>query len=305
MLLHRRGTESTEISEAERVRRQDPEFPRFPGSVISVLSVVITLAMLAAGCAGSAQMVRAYPAPSAEELLQAVRARQAAVRGINVETRATSWLGGERVRGTVQMLVERGGRLRFEAEVSLQGTVAALTVDGGRFAFVDHQKHLFRKGPACPANVAAMIRIPLEPAEVAAILLGDIPLPDGDKATAVDWDSSRGADVLAVESRMGAKLLLGLRRPNAQVPAWDVVFVEGLDAGARDRWRVSYEDFERVSGVALPRLVRFAEPGKSFDDGVEIKIRERALNPEFPAGAFALEPPSGYRVELAACGPAH
>ena len=59
---------------------------------------------------------------------------------------------------------------------------------------------------------------------------------------------------------------------------------------------------ERVLGVALPRLVRFAEPGKDFDDGVEIKIRERALNPTFPEGAFALAPPSGYKVELAACG---
>ena len=268
-------------------------------------SVLILLASLATGCAGTAHMVRSYPAPSTDELLQAVRARQAAVRGINVETRATSWLGGERVRGTVQMLVERGGRLRFEAEVSLQGTVAALTVDGGQFAFIDHQKHLFRKGPACPANVAAMIRIPLAPAEVAAILLGDIPLPDGSKAAPVEWDSSRGADVLAVESQAGAKLRLGMRRPNPQLPAWDVVFVEGLDAGARGRWQVSYEDFDRTSGVALPRLVRFAEPGKSFDDGVEIKIRERALNPAFPEGAFALEPPSGYRVEVAACGAPH
>jgi hypothetical protein len=248
-------------------------------------------------------MVRSYPAPSAEELLQVVRARQAAVRGMNVETRATSWLGGERVRGTVQMLVERGGRLRFEAEVSLQGTVAALTVDGGQFAFIDHQKHLFRKGPACPDNVAAMVRIPLAPAEVAAILLGDVPLPDGDHLATVTWDSRRAADVLAVESQQGAKLLLGLRRPNAQVPTWDVVFVEGFDA--RGRWQVSYEDFERVSGVALPRLVRFAEPGKSFDDGVEVKIRERALNPSFPEGALALTPPSGYQVELAACGPPH
>ena len=268
-------------------------------------SVLILLASLATGCAGTAHMVRSYPAPSTDELLQAVRARQAAVRGINVETRATSWLGGERVRGTVQMLVERGGRLRFEAEVSLQGTVAALTVDGGQFAFIDHQKHLFRKGPACPANVAAMIRIPLAPAEVAAILLGDIPLPDGSKAAPVEWDSSRGADVLAVESQAGAKLRLGMRRPNPQLPAWDVVFVEGLDAGARGRWQVSYEDFDRTSGVALPRLVRFAEPGKSFDDGVEIKIRERALNPAFPEGAFTLEPPSGYRVEVAACGAPH
>jgi hypothetical protein len=299
MIFHHRGAEGTETDKknwgsGSWIRTPSVSVP----SALFVLSVVIPFAVLS--CAGSSHFVRGYAAPSAEELLQAVRARQAAVRGINVETRATSWLGGERVRGTVQMLVERSGRLRFEAEVSLQGTVAALTVDGGQFAFIDHQKHLFRKGPACPGNVAALIRIPLAPAEVAAILLGDIPLPEDSKAASVEWDSGRGADVLTVDGQMGTKLWLGLRRPNAQFPAWDVVFVEGLDA--RGRWRVSYEDFERVSGVALPRLVRFAEPGKDFDDGVEIKIRERALNPTFPDGAFTLEPPSGYRVELAACG---
>ncbi len=262
----------------------------------------MALASLAMGCAGSTHFVRDYPPPSAGELLQAVRARQAAVRGINVETRATSWLSGERVRGTVQMLVERGGRLRFEAEVALQGTVALLTVDGGQFAFIDNQKHLFRKGPACPANVAALIRIPLAPAEVAAILLGDVPLAKDAQPTTVDWDSHRGADVLAVDGQFGTKLWLGLRRPNPGLPAWDVVFVEGLEPGARGRWRVSYQDFERTAGVSLPRLVRFAEPGKDFDDGVAIKIRERLLNPPFPPGAFTLDPPAGYRVEFATCG---
>ena len=50
-----------------------------------------------------------------------------------------------------------------------------------------------------------------------------------------------------------------------------------------------------MSGVALPRLVRFTEPGKNFDDGVEIKIRERAINPSFPEGAFASRRPPATR----------
>jgi hypothetical protein len=224
---------------------------------------------------------------------------------MNVETRATSWLGGKRVRGTVQMLVERSGQLRFEAEVALQGTVALLAVDRGQFTFIDHQKHVFRKGPACPANVATLIAIPLAPPEVAAILLGDVPLPEGSKALGVEWDSQRGADVLVLGGPQGSALWLGLRRPNSAAPAWDVLYLEGQDVGAKDRWRVAYEDLERSGQVALPRLVRFAEPGKGWDDGVEIKIRERTLNPAFPEGAFTLAQPAGYTVEVAACGPRH
>jgi hypothetical protein len=259
------------------------------------------LAGLGGGCAATRAATRAYPPPTAAELVTAVRARQAAVMGENVEARATSWLGGERVRGTVQMLVARDGRLRFEAEVALQGTVAILAVANGRFTFIDHQKHLFREGPACPANVATLIRIPLWPAEVAAILLGDVPLPASGPPARVEWDAERGADVLVLGGPEGATLWLGLRRPNPAVPAWDVVYLEGQASGAPARWRVAYEDLERAGPVALPRLVRFAEPGKSWDDGVEIKIRDRSVNPSFPDGAFTLTAPPGYAVEQAAC----
>jgi hypothetical protein len=263
---------------------------------------MLACVLITMGCASSRLATRGYPAPTANELLAAVSARQAVVSGMNVEARATSWLGGERVRGTVQMLVGRGGRLRFEAEVALQGTVALLAVDNEQFGFIDHQKRLFRKGPACPANVAALIRIPLLPAEVAAILLGDVPLPTGEFQVAVEWDPARAADVLVLPGPQGSTLWLGLRRPNPAAAAWDVLYLEGQEPGARARWRVSYEELERAGAVALPRLVRFAEPGKSWDDGVEIKIRERSLNPSFPDGVFTLEPPPGYKVETALCG---
>ncbi len=266
----------------------------------AVVVGAIALALLS-GCAGPTPAVRAYPAPAPTELLEALRARQARVRGINAETRATSWLGGERVRGTVQMLVSRAGQLRFEAEVALQGTVAALAVDAGQFTFIDYQKHVFREGSACPANVASLIRIPLEPTAVAAILLGDAPVKADSKASTVAWDAARAADVLVLDHPSGVRRWVGLRRANPAAPAWDVVFLEGAPAGATRRWRVSYEDLQREGELGLPRIIRFAEPGKGFDDGVEIRIRERTLDPAFPPGAFVLERPAGYPLEQASC----
>ena len=167
------------------------------------LSSVLALAALAACCAHAQPTVRPYPAPTAGALLATLAAQQAAVRGMNARVRATSWLGGERVRATVNMLVERDGHLRFEAEVSLQGTVATLATDGTTFALYDAHKNEVSRGPACPANVASLIRIPLAPADVAAVLLGDARAPaPADPATAsVGWDARRGADVLAVPAR--------------------------------------------------------------------------------------------------------
>ncbi len=265
----------------------------------------VALALLALGCAGTTKTVRPYPAPTSEELMAALKARQKAIQSINAETRTTSWLGGERVRGTVQMLATRDGRLRFEAEVPLQGTVAALAVQDGQFTFIDYQKHVFRQGPACPANVAALIRIPLAPTAVAAILLGDVPVQEVTKVAGVDWDSAHAADVLVLDDPSGARFWLSMRRQSPTVAAWDVVFLQGAEgSGAKQRWQVSYEDFVREAGVALPRLIRFAEPGKGFDDGVEIRVRERQTNGTFAEGAFVLQRPADYPLEFASCGPA-
>ena len=258
-------------------------------------AAALALALLLTACA-TAAAPRSYPVPTADELLAALRARQTAARGLNMETRTTSWLGGERVRGTVQMLVERGGNLRFEAEVSLQGTVAALAVHDGVFVFVDHQKKTFRLGPATPSDVASLIRIPLPAEAVAAVLLGDVFLPEGIKALDVGWD--RGADVLHLQMPDGAQLWVSLRRPAPLLAAWDVVAVAGQPAFAHARWRVSYQDLQRIGGQSFPVFIRFAEMGRDFDDGVEIKVRDRIVNPSFPTDAFLLIPPPGYLPQV-------
>ena len=161
---------------------------------------------------------------------------------MNARVRATSWLGGERVRATVNMLVERDGHLRFEAEVSLQGTVAALATDGTTFALLDAHKNELSRGPACPANVASLIAFRSAPADVAAVLLGDARTPGPiDPATAsVGWDAHRGADVLAVPAREGGTLqFLFQRRRRGAHAGRDRSRRHGRRAAVADRLRGS------------------------------------------------------------------
>ncbi|HVZ71289.1 MAG TPA: DUF4292 domain-containing protein [Polyangia bacterium] len=241
--------------------------------------------------------MRPYAAPSATELAALLDARATAVRGENARARATSWLGGDRVRATVLILAERDGHLRFEAEVSLQGTVAALTTDGARFAFLDLQKNTLSRGPACPANVASLVRIPLAPVEVAAILLGDAHRPAGvAPAPDVAWDAERGADALSFETPRGT-LRIFFARHGADV---DVVGAEERAAGKR-LWRTSYEDFSGAGAARLPSTIRFAEGDASYDDGVEIKYKDRKLGDTPPDGAFTLTPPPGATIRDVGC----
>jgi hypothetical protein len=269
-------------------------------------SALWALLLAVIGCATTAvPRPPDHPAPAPAELMQALERRQAALRTLEIDTRTTSWLGNERVRATVPMLIDRAGRLRFEAEVPVQGSVAALVVRGQTFAFLDLQHHVFHDGPACPANVARLIPIPLLPDEIAAILLGDAPLGPGARAVDVSWDGKLKGDVLAVERAAAggaaSRLWITMKR---SADGYDVLAVEGQSPGAPGHWRVSYENLTRADGLALPQLIRFAEPGKSFDEGVEIKVKERlGLNRPLRDDQFELKPPPGYTIQTLLCRP--
>jgi hypothetical protein len=276
------------------------------------LAAAALLALVGAGCGCGTQFVaqRPYPTPDGQALLGELRARRQALAAADLETRTTSWLGGQRTRAGVLMLVERSGRLRFEAEVALQGTVATLVTDGTTFSFLDLQNNLFRRGPACPENVATLIPVTLRPAEIASILLGDAPLSPSARAVGLGWDGKTAADVLEVEdagagSAVTRHLWISMR-PGAKGGRWQVVGVEAA-APAGGRWRVAFEELTPVEGVpggfSHPKVIRFAEPGKSFDDGVEIVVKERVLNPSFKPQAFTLSPPAGYAVQDVPCCP--
>ena len=225
------------------------------------------LCALAASCrAPKPPVVRPYAAPTADELAGLLAARATAVRSLNARAKATSWLGGDRMRATVLMLVERDGHLRFEAEVSLQGTVATLATDGRAFALLDNHKNELARGPACPANVASVIRIPLAPADVAAIVLGDARRPEGATVSPdVAWDGERGADVLELVTPAQTLHVFFAHHGGAV----DVVGAEAL-AGGKRLWRTAYDDFEGAGAARLATKILYAEGNGSYDDGVEI-----------------------------------
>jgi outer membrane lipoprotein-sorting protein len=266
--------------------------------LVALRAALLVAVLTNACCTHAPPVARPYAAPSAEELASLLAARASSVRSINTRARATSWLGGERVRATVLMLVTRDGHLRFEAEISLQGTVATLATDGRTFALLDNRKNELSRGPACPSNVASLVRIPLAPADVAAIVLGDVRRPpEAIVSPEVAWDASRGADVLELVTP-AQTLHIFFARHGAAI---DIVGAEAM-AGGKRRWQTSYEDFATAAGARLPTTIHFAEGTGSYDDGVEIKLKDRELNGTPPDAAFTLTPPPGVAVKDVGCG---
>jgi hypothetical protein len=148
-----------------------------------------------------------------------------------------------------------------------------------------------------------MVRIPLAPADVAAVLLGDgrAPAPIDPATAMVGWDARRGADVLAVPVREGGTLQFLF---HGDGPARTLVAIVRIGANGAPLWQTAYEDHETVAGVRVPGTIRFAEQTSSFDDGVEIKFKDRTINAAPPADAFTLTPPAGATVVDVGCGAA-
>jgi len=276
------------------------------------LACVLAVLLAGTGCRAPLPAARPGPAPDPAALLAELRARQRRVPTLDARVRATSWLSGDRLRATVNILADRVGHLRFDAEVSLQGTVAVVTTAGGEFASLDLQKGTLTRGPACPANVASLMKIPLLPEEVAAILMGDVVLSGDDREVAslaeVVWDASRGLDRIDVPGREGSKLGL-LFEPADAAGQGDrrLRGVVAIDGHGKPWWRTSYEDFETVTPadgrgpLALPGLVRFAERDRSFDDGVDVKFKERRVGAPLAEGTFTLKDPPGITAQWIGC----
>src|SRR5262249_55861767 len=144
---------------------------------------------LLAGCS-AAPRARPYPAPEARALVEQIRGIRDRASSLNADTKTDVRLGSQRVNVRVDMVAAWGGKLRFQAHDPNSSTAADLASDGSRYCMIDYHANCSECGPATPENVARLVRIPLEPDQVVAVLLGVAPLLDGEATN--DWDPEAG-----------------------------------------------------------------------------------------------------------------
>ena len=95
-------------------------------------------------------------------------------RVVRAEARVDTRGREGRIRGTVMMFLERPDRVRFDVLTQF-GAAAVLTSDGEQFQLADLRENRFLQGPTCPSNIARLLGVSLEGAEVARFLMGDTP----------------------------------------------------------------------------------------------------------------------------------
>lgn len=262
---------------------------------IYALLILMALAALPGACAPS-RVERPYPPATATELLAALRDRARRLVTLRADAKVDHMgEGGERVKLSMSMLLERGGKLRLEANSPLGGPLATLVSDGKQFALLDVRQNRFLVGPALPCNVARLIRIELPPDDVVAVLMGGAPL-EGEPLES-SWDREHGGrERLRLRTPDGGQESLELDGRNR---VWDVLKAERRLVSGELLWRVEHESFGDHGGVRLPERSQVEEPRI----GADARIRFRSVTPNVtpPASAFHLEPPSGLTPEAVDC----
>ncbi len=234
----------------------------------------------------SPRVERPYPAPDAAEVARSVRGVRQRAASLSAETRSDFRLGKERVNLKVYMLAAWGGKLRFQAMSPNDSTAADLASDGKTYCFMDVNANCAACGRATPESVASLIRIPLEPDQVVAVLLGSAPLLDGDATLA--WKADGGREVLTV-AKDGWKERVEL---DGTAKRWDVLEAELTGPDGNVAWNLRHKDFHDVGGVRLPGASLFEQGG----DTVRITWKDQTVGEAIPDAKFHFTPPAGLPV---------
>ncbi|MEZ4327258.1 MAG: hypothetical protein R3B40_18720 [Polyangiales bacterium] len=266
---------------------------------------LLLFALWFCGC-GPRGACPAYPHTSPSAALDAHREARAVTRVVRAEARVDTRGHEGRVRGTVMMFLERPDRVRFDVLTQF-GAAAVLTSDGERFQLADLRENRFLEGPTCPSNIARLLGVSLEGAEVARFLMGDTPRLAPAEASMVCEGSGYTVTLRAPDGRRQELAFLVPTRDRNAPPAQQrlrLVRSQLFDADGTV-WRVTYDDYRAVRDgereVELPFVVHFED--ERHDADTLVRFREIALNVTVPTNAFSQQPTPGLASEYVACDP--
>lgn len=189
------------------------------------------------------------------------------------------------LRGRIVMVLERPARLRLEILGLFGQALAVLVTDGDRFQFFRADDRSIDSGRVHPGLLWNLAYLPLTPEEAVGLLLG-LPTPDPalgpvgarlapDGEVQIDLADATGTVVQRVAFDAEARL------------RW----IEVRDTRGRPLWRAHFDEYERVD--ELPFAHRISFHSVDGDSRAVISFRDVELNPELPAGIFALRPGGG------------
>jgi hypothetical protein len=254
------------------------------------LKAPVQLLVLVAGAAASCAPRIPPPDLSLEPelLLGQVQAAAAVVVSVRGEARLRA-TGEGRVSVPAFVAARKPDRVRVEALDFFGNPAVVLVTAGGRLAIWDARGRTFYRGAATPENVARLVRLPLSPEDLVAILCG-WPRLEGE---AVGAEAGGGHVTLEVRD--------GLRTTSARVTAGAAVSRAAI-RDVRGGYEVGWQQRILVDGRAGPGDVTLSSERPAAR--IELTWPEPEVNVPLEDALFELRPPAGAAVvELEEGGP--
>lgn len=244
---------------------------------------LLLMLVLCAACGCPGRVTRTLPPPVAGDLVGHVGKLRKQADKMTAVTLSDVWIGKDRVKLTVNILVEWGGKLRFMAERPDGGTAADLASDGQTYCFVDVEHNCGECGPATAQNVGRLLQIVMPPDDIVAVMFGGTGLIAENGV--VTWDAERGHEVLDLKNEETGETQRV--RFDGRNKTWDVLESEVNGPDGKLRWKILHKDFHEVK---KPDGGTIRLPGRSWleqgSNSAKIEWKEHKVNREPPAGVF-------------------
>jgi outer membrane lipoprotein-sorting protein len=244
--------------------------------------------LAACGIAAACQPAKLRPrftsaAPSAAQLLQSLAERRTAVRTIRGFAQIAYEGGEENLGARHAVLVRRPDHFRLEV-LSPFGALAVIASDARELVVYARREAKIYRGPANSTSVGAYAQVPVDVADVAAILLGTPPEREAIGPATVVPDQEAAAFKLVVPVADGRQLVWF--EPETLVPiASETPLADDL------RLRVAFGEYKAVGSLRFPHAIDMrAEPG---DRVVRVRYSTPSLNTDIADTLFTFPPRDG------------
>lgn len=239
-------------------------------------------------------LARPYPPPSPTALLRALERRALSVRTLRAEARLHWESRGEALKATLRLMAARPAQLRFDLISPFDSTLATWVCHDGQFALRDARNNRHYWGPASPCNLARLLEVALEPADLQRVLAGSTPVI-AHQRRALRWDARGAREQLTL---YGDRLTqtIALRRARDD---WDVEQSAIYAMSGRLLLRLSFAQPEERGGLRLPTVITIEQPPRQTT--LALTVRAREANLTLPARAFELPGARGIPSEEVRC----
>ncbi len=253
--------------------------------------LLLLLAMMLAGCARAAAP-RPFPPPAGEadisRLTHAMVERDRALQSLSTGALMEYSGGGhDHIKAHEQIIARRPASLRIEA-MSPFGVALVVAANGDKLRIFDPSKNVLMSGAANAATLARFTRIPMEPRDAVALLMGTVPAVQDLEPDAV---VSPGGQIVLTYGGQG--------RPTRELEFANGELVTVSERGPNGvlGYEVHYSDYRDIGGVMLAYQVEADFP--TAGSHLKLSYERPIINSHFPDSVFVLTPGPGAKlVEL-------